>query len=157
MIREFSSARFANTHIAWTFKKDAKALALRTGWKTNRRSSSARFGSTPQWLNISFFVIWIINKSTLFNKAMIGSENLFRTENLSFHWGWVENSESHFSLCIADRLIVKNCCYSVRPTGWFVNNKAKDMKILSPKNKANLVWKKMLGVWVRAWITCMEK
>ena len=76
---------------------------------------------------------------------------------VSFHWEWVENSESHFLLCIADRIIVKNCCYSVRPTGWLVNNKAKDMKISSPKNKANLVRKKMLGVWVRAWITCMEK
>ena len=77
---------------------------------------------------------------------------------LSFHWsGWAENRESNFWLWKADRLTVTNCCYSVGTTGWFVNNKAKDMKISSPKNKANLVQKQILGVWVRAWITCMEK
>ena len=31
--------------------------------------SSARFANTPEWLNISFFLIWIINKSILFNKS----------------------------------------------------------------------------------------
>ena len=31
--------------------------------------SSARFANTPEWLNISFFVIWIINKSILCNKS----------------------------------------------------------------------------------------
>ena len=55
-----------------TWDEDAKMI---------REFSSATIDLSTRhsdWTYPWFFTVWIINKSTLFNKAMIGSENFFR-------------------------------------------------------------------------------